>query len=275
MAELMDIFGNDGTRLHGKFWHHEKAKAIICIVHGFGEHIDRYDELAEFLNENGIAVAGMDLRGHGRSEGLKGHTPGFDHYLNDVEELLKSARADYTDIPMFLFGQSMGGLIVLGYVTSRNTTELSGFIASNPWLGLAFEPPAWKVKAGQFIANILPKFRMDNELNPETLSRIPEVVETYKNDPLVTTKISVRTFVEVSNAIAQLPMNMSKLKVQGLVYHGAADQLIDHDATEQLVSNSSKIDWESIPEAYHEPHNDLCKAEIFEKIKDWVNRRLS
>ena len=139
------INGRDGLELFVHFWKTEDPKGLLCIIPGYSEHGGRFRHVAEFLTAKQITVMAIDSRGHGKSKGLRGHTPSLDHMLDDIEEALKLARSEYNEIPIFLLGQSMGGNLVLNYVLRKPTNELSGFVASSPWLQLAFEPPKWKL----------------------------------------------------------------------------------------------------------------------------------
>lgn len=272
--EEIIISSKDGLTLYGEAWHLEKPKAVICIVHGFGEHIGRFADLMDYLNNAGYVCVGIDLRGHGKSEGLKGHAASLELLLSDIEELLKAARADYTEIPMFLLGHSMGGNLVLNYAIREEANELSGVIASAPWLRLAFEPPAWKVKIGKIASRIIPRFRQDSELNPEHLSKERKAVEAYENDPLVNLKISARLFEIMTKASDYALENAHKIKVDALLYHGLADKIIAYSGTKEFAEKA-KMPFHGLENVYHEPHNDTEQEEVKKLIDSWIRKRLT
>ncbi|MFH1320258.1 MAG: lysophospholipase [Bacteroidota bacterium] len=268
-----EITANDGLTLKGKFWMPEfQPSCIVCIVHGLGEHIGRYNHVAEYFNKNNIAVFAYDLRGHGKSEGKRGHTASYDLLLDDVEIMLNKARSETNQKPpLFLYGHSLGGNIVANYIIKRNVSELSGAVISSPWLRLAFEPPAFKVILGQLMSKIYPALTQHNGIDPNDLSKDQEVVRAYIEDPLVHSKISAGMFVNAYKAGLWAIDNADKLKIPILVMHGGEDKITSAEATSEFVKNAGenaklKI-WEGLR---HEPHNEIEKEEVLSYMKDWL-----
>ena len=105
----------DGTVLRGHIWAAAKPKAVMNLVHGFGEHSGRYADMAANLNAKGISVVTLDLRGHGQSDGARGYCPDYNLLLEDVDALLTKTRETYPDLPQILYGHSMGGGLVLNH----------------------------------------------------------------------------------------------------------------------------------------------------------------
>lgn len=267
------VYTQDGLRLSGKIFSPEKPKAAIVIVHGFGEHIERYKAFAENFAAQDIACIGVDLRGHGRSQGTKGHAPSIDHLLSDIEELLKAARSDYTSIPLFLFGHSMGGGLVLNYAITKNTNELAGVIASAPWVRLAFEPPAWKIKLGKFASKWFPRLRQHNELDPKDLSKDQKVVEEYENDPLINHKISARLYTIMTRAGEETLSTAADMKISPLIFHGDTDRITSHKASQKVAKLSNGV-FQRVEGGYHEPHQDKERQQVYVGISDYIADRL-
>ena len=161
--EVFALTAADGTTLHGRQWIPEDPIAMVCLIHGLGEHCGRFDHVARFLCKSGIAVYGMDLRGHGRSPGKRGHAR-CQNLWDDVEALMKHARLSQLDLPIFLYGHSWGGNIVSNFLLRRNASEVRGAILSSPWLKLSFEPKTVEKMLGQVMANIYPSFTQSNGL---------------------------------------------------------------------------------------------------------------
>ena len=246
---------------------------MVCIIHGFGEHIGRYRHVMQSLNDSKFNVYGVDLRGHGRSGGLKGHAPDLISLINDIEEFLKIVRAEHLYLPLFLFGHSMGGNLVLNYVIRDKSKELSGFIVSAPWIKLAFTPPRWKEQLGKLMAHIAPKIRQSNGLNSLHLSKDPEVSRLYDNDPLVNLKISAGLFAAINFGASYLMEHQSEIKLSGFVFHGQSDAIIDYKATMKLaLDNPDYIKWKLWKDVFHEAHNDLEQKEV---IKEWIDWMIS
>lgn len=273
MSNESDYFlSKDGHRLHYYYWSGESPTHLLCIVHGLGDHGMRYRHVGEYLSGHGIAVFAMDLRGHGQSEGKKGHTPSYDLLLSDIEELLKTARAEHTDLPMYLMGHSMGGNIVANYLIEMSTNELAGFILSAPWFRLAFEPPAWRVKAARILTGILPSLTQPNQLNTSHLSRDPAVVKAYEEDPLVHDRLSAGLFAKVMEAAQNVLKRVSEIELPGLIYHGDQDQIISFKATQEFAEKCPNAEWHALDGVYHEPHNDLGKEQLLELILNWLKK---
>lgn len=272
MTENFTLTAKDGKSLYGGEWLVENPKAAICLVHGLGEHIGRYEHVAEFLNANQISFFTTDLRGHGQSEGKRGHTPSHDMLLDDVEELLMYARAEYNDLPLFLYGHSLGGNIVTNYVLKKNTNELAGAIISSPWLQLAFEPPSFQIKLAKFFSGIFPALTQPNGLDVAHLTNDEVVNQAYANDPLNHNKISTRLFTEAYHEGLWTLENTRKNKIPLLIYHGSEDQITSPEASklfaERIGEQASYHQWKGIK---HEPHNDVKKEEVLEMILAWVS----
>jgi alpha-beta hydrolase superfamily lysophospholipase len=264
------ILSGDGIKLNYKISNVDDAIAVVCLLHGHGEHSGRYSHVIEHLNNKGISCVSFDFRGHGISEGKRGHIPSIEVVLNDVEESLKLVRLNHLDIPMFLFGHSFGGCVVLNYVLRKPITELKGFISSSPWLALAFEPPSWKVKLGEFMASTLPRFTLASELDPNHLSKDEPVGIDYVADALVHNKISAGFFSEVSKSGKYALENANNVKLPGLVYHGNADKVIDFESSKLFASKSENVEFKEFDGVYHEPHNDLEKEEVLNTLSSWI-----
>lgn len=266
------IYGRDGVKLYTYSWEVSSPKAIFCIVPGFGEHGGRYDHVANHLTDHGYSTICLDCRGHGKSGGLRGHAGSLGILIDDIEELLKYVRSEHNESMIFLFGHSMGGNLVLNYTLRKPIGELSGFVASSPWLKLAFQPPAWKLKLGNFISGIIPKLRQPSNLDVSALSKDRAVCRAYTEDPLVNSKISAGLFHSISLGAEHVRQNASKILTDGLIYHGTADRIIDYETTRETVeSTGENVSWISYDGVFHEPHNDLEKETVLNNLVDWLD----
>ncbi|MCP4460522.1 MAG: alpha/beta hydrolase [Cytophagales bacterium] len=269
--ENQSILSQDGLKLHLHHWAVDLPNKVICIVHGLGEHGGRYLEMANMLNKANCSVIAIDLRGHGLSEGKRGHTPSYELLLLDIEELLKTARAEYTDTPMILFGHSMGGNLVANFVKTKTTSELSGFILSSPFFDVVFQPPVWKVKLAKIIGELLPGLLQSNELDVSAISRDANEILKYIDDPLVHDRISIRLFLELTKNGRAVLENENKLKINGLHYHGDADQLVSFPSSEVFAEkNKDHVKWIPLKDTYHEPHNDLDRENVYKQIREFI-----
>jgi alpha-beta hydrolase superfamily lysophospholipase len=265
----------DGLDIHGLGWEPDgKIKAVVSLVHGQGEHTARYRNVAAALTRAGYALFGFDQRGHGKSGGPRGHTPSYDHLMDDVEDLLKQSAQRYPGLPQFLYGHSFGGNEVLNFAIRRKPT-LAGVIATGPWLKLAFEPPAFKVALGRIMNNIAPGFTQASGLEVAALSRDPKVVDAYVNDPLVHDKISARQFLSIRDAGVWALEHAAEFSLPLLLMHGGADRIVSADATREFAHKGRKnITLQIWDEWYHEIHNEPEQVEVFKTMIIWMDARL-
>lgn len=264
------ILSKDGKKLLVHSWQTGTEGPILAIVHGLGEHGGRYAPLAEVMVNAGVNVFVLDLRGHGQSEGERGHTPSYSLLQSDIEEFLKYCRAEHNESRLFLMGHSMGGNLVAHYVKHDTSQELSGFILSSPFFEVAFEPPAWKVQLAHAVGSILPGLTQGNELDPTAISRDASEVEKYVKDPLVHDRISVRLYLSIIAAGQKLLDDGKSVKIPGLVYHGDADRLVSYTATERFAKRNPNLTWVPLPGYFHEPHNDEGREKVYEMIREFV-----
>ncbi|MBX2842404.1 MAG: lysophospholipase [Flammeovirgaceae bacterium] len=265
------ISTSDGLTLKFKYWTPENyPKAIICLVHGFGEHQDRYQHVAEFFTKKDIGIFTYDQRGHGISEGKRGHTPSFRQLMEDLDQMLDLVIQKFPDLPIFLYGHSMGGNVVLNY-NLHYQKKLKGIIATSPWLGLAFQPPKIKVALGKIVNSIFPKFTEELTIDSGHISRDKKIVEMYKNDPLVHGKITVRAFLEIQHAGENAIENAYMQERPLYLCHGTADKVTSALASETFAKNAgSLVKFQLWEDCFHEIHNEPEKEKLFETILGFI-----
>jgi len=270
---------SDATPILVRDWRTEGKtgpQALVLVVHGVGEHCGRYDHVAQALLAGGYAVRGFDHRGHGRSGGLRGHVDGFQHYTRDLKAVLDDFRAAHPDdIPCFLLGHSMGGLIVLQFLQEYADEAVSGAILSNPCLEVAVNPPALKVAAGKLLSRILPQLRLDNELDTSLLCRDPDAVRAYEQDPLVHRKVSTRWYTSLLAAMEQVTGSSVRSALPTLWLLGGKDSICAPDGSRRfagsLADGTATIrEW---PEAFHEVHNGPDKQAYLTALRSWLDSR--
>ena len=268
---------HDGTRIAYQTWQPEtRAIAALCLHHGLGEHGGRYGALVERLVAEGHAVYALDMRGHGRSGGPRGHTPSYESLLDDLGDLITVARKEHPGRPIALLGHSLGGNIALNYAI-RRPDGLAAIIASAPWLKLPKPPPKPLAVLAKLLAKFAPAFTLGNALDVSGISRDPAVMAAYKADPLVHDRISAKLFVEGSAAAAWALEHAGEIKVPALVFHGAADRLTSPEGSRQFAERAgpAKITHHDYAGMYHEMHNDIGKEAVIEDIVRWLASRLS
>ena len=262
------------TEFYGQYWQPETTKAVIVLVHGMGEHATRYTHtVIPTFTENGYGVIAFDQFGHGKTSGKKGHCPSFEAVLESVDKVTEKAKEVFGDIPLFLYGHSMGGNVVINYVL-RKKHGFRGVIATSPFLRLAFQPPAIKMFFGKLIQKIAPSMTMGNELDANDISRDKTEVQKYINDPLVHDQISPNysiTFIETGKWAIE---HAKTLETPMLLLHGTDDKIIDYKGTEEFANTTKKAVLKLYKGGYHELHNDLCKVEMMGDVITWLNSQI-
>jgi len=268
-----DLIATDGVRLYGKSWIPGEPRAVICLVHGLGEHLGRYEHVAAHLVAKGFALYAYDQRGHGRSQGKRGHG-GQEQLWNDVETVLKKARSQHLYLPLFLYGHSLGGNVVSSFLLRRNTAELTGAVITSPWLELSFKPSSWQVRLGKFMSRIFPSMTQPNRLDASHLSRDEQVAELYQSDPLVHDRISASLFVGATESGEYAMKNASTLKIPLLVMHGTDDRITSPQASERFANTSALATLKLWPEFRHETHNEIGKEQVLDFLTNWLDHQI-
>ena len=262
------------TEFYGQYWQPETYKAAIILVHGMGEHATRYtDYVIPTLTENGYAVIAFDQFGHGKTSGKRGHCPSFEAVLESVEKVTEKAVEVFGTIPLFLYGHSMGGNVVVNYAL-RKEHSFAGVIATSPFLRLALKPPAIKLFMGKILQKIAPSITMGNELDTNDISRDKVAVQKYINDPLVHDQISPNysiTFIKTGKWAIE---NANTLKTSMFLLHGTGDKIIDYKGTQEFASQTKKATLKLYENGYHELHNDLCKEEMMTDALAWLKNEI-
>lgn len=265
--QAYELKTSDGISLHAQKWNDvEDSERTLLIVHGLGEHQNRYAHVAEHFVKDGFLVYSYDQRGHGKSDGPRGHTPSLSQNLDDLNLVINS-------IPhknLYLYGHSFGGNVTANYLLRRDCDTLRAAILSGAWLKLYKEPSTFDVTMATIMNIIYPKFTQSNKLDPNDLSYIEQVGIDYVNDPLRHNKITVGLFKHFHASGLWAIENAGQLKIPTLVIHGADDPIIDAHGSREFADAAGTLATLRIYEnTKHELHNDNKAKEVLSDISDW------
>ena len=266
--------GFGGLELYYQKWAPDgRYRSALIYIHGFGDHSSRHENLVESLVKSSKALYSFDLRGHGRSPGQRGYIGSWEELRGDVRAFVGLVRDIDGDLPIFLMGQSMGGLIVLEYAL-HCPDGLTGVIASAPAIG-EVGVPAWKMVLGRVLSNIWPRFSMNAGLNDADMSRDPEVVKASEGDPLTHSRGTTRLAAELQDAITWTLSHAPEFPVPLLMLHGSADRVVPPEASRRFYEDVTLDDKERIeyPGSYHELDNDTNHAEVLRDLIAWMEKR--
>lgn len=256
---------DDGTALRIARWGEENPHDVL-IVHGLAEHAGRYTHVAQALVDAGWRVTLVELRGHGESEGRRGHIKIWHHYIEDVQ-----IAASTVGRPFVLLCHSMGGLVGATALLEPSSPPCKAIAVSNPLWGIKADAPKLKIAAGRILSKILPWLPLDNEVETRLISRDPAVVAAYEADPLVFGTITPRWFTEMEGALADLVAKASTIQQPLRLMVSSADGICDADAAEALAERwggpHETVRYEAL---YHEIFNEPEQAQVIGELVAWL-----
>jgi len=251
-------------------------RAIIGIVHGLGGHSGQptYAHLVRHLTQNGYALYGVDLRGHGRSAGLHGHVNAWEEYRADLQGLLHVIGKQSAGRPVFLLGQSGGGLVVLEYAL-RRPEGLRGLIVSAPFL-TELKLPVVQRAVLLALAYLCPRLRLRPRLDLSGLSRDPEEVQKLVNDPLTDVRYSARLHRESLAAVRWTRAHAADLRLPLLLLHGAADPIMPPCGSQAFFEKVASQDktFKLYPGGVHNPFGDSNRQEVLADVVSWLEQHV-
>jgi alpha-beta hydrolase superfamily lysophospholipase len=263
----------DGLDMFGRRWMPEgDPRAVIVLVHGLGEHCGRYSHVGEMLAGEGYALLGFDLRGHGKSGGQRGHAASFEAFMKDIDSMFSQAADLFPGKRQFIYGHSLGGILTLNYVLRRRP-PLAGAVVTSPGLRTALEAQKGKVALAKMLGALLPSSGLPSGLDAAAISRDPEVVRRYREDPLVHDKITFGMARALLEAINWAFDHAAEFSVPLLLMHGTADQIAYDRGSKEFAAlvkgNCTLKLWDGLT---HETHNEPEKEQVFAYLREWLAR---
>ena len=269
--------GYGGLNMHYQCWLPDnKPKVILLFVHGFAEHSGRYGNLVDYFLSRGYGLYGYDLRGHGKSAGVRGYADRFSHFVDDLDVFFKLVQGRHPDSKIFLLGHSTGGTIATAYTILHQQTGFEGLILSGAILSPPSDVPAVTIFAARMLSFILPKAGL-YAMDAATISQDKSVVKAYLNDPLVYHgKVRARLGIELMNAMDIILRRIPEIRLPLLIMHGAADRLSNPRGSEILYREASSADktLKLYPGYYHEILNEPGRQQVLADIEAWLNAHI-
>ncbi|MFH0914646.1 MAG: alpha/beta hydrolase [Chloroflexota bacterium] len=264
--------GHRNLNLYYQCWLLDRCpKAVLVIAHGLAEHCGRYANLVNYFVPRDYAIFSFDQRGHGKSEGLRGHVERFSDYLSDLDTFLNLVRLKCGDARIFLIGHSMGGTIATAYAVEHQDA-LAGLVVSGAVLKVNSNVPPSAIAVSQVLSVLLPKTGVMT-LDASALSRDEAVVDAYRGDPLVyRDKIRARLGVELMKAMESLERQMPRVKLPTLIMHGTADRLSPPAGSQMLYQRlgSSDKTLKLYDGFYHEIFNEPGHQQVLADLETWL-----
>jgi alpha-beta hydrolase superfamily lysophospholipase len=259
----------DGVVLNYYHWVPENAKAAIVISHGWSEHAGRYNVLAEWFAEFGFEVHALDHRGHGKSQGKRGHVGQWLDYARDLEHL----RLSLDPLPQYLVGHSMGGMISvlhqLEYPNSFAAVALSG-----PAADVSIPVSTLKTLMGKTMSYIMPQLLLANNIDPYSVCSDTKVVESYINDPFNHGTVSARWFSEYLKTIERVKREAGDIKTPLAIWHGSGDTLVAPWVSKNLFSilKMEPRQYKLVEGVFHEILLETNWMDTANEMKTWLSK---
>jgi len=272
----------DGLQLVSEHRLVGQARGHVVIVHGFAEHLQRYEAIATALTARGYSCHQFDLRGHGRSEGTRGHVSAFEEYRDDLQLFLEHTREVLGSVyntessPWLLLAHSLGGLIALSFELHRPKSFLA-LALSSPFLYPSFKLPPFADQFSSLAAHLVPTLPIKSLMKPEWLSHDPAIVEAYTKDPLIFSTCTPSWWTAVRAEQKEVLERSAEIKTSALFLLGDADRIADWHYSrrvfERLGSEPKRL--EVYRGFFHEVLNEIGRERVSAEILSWFDERTS
>lgn len=266
----------DGTSIYWQGWTPDDAsrpKAVVQVIHGYAEHIGRYGNVVGELLPAGYAVFGTDHRGHGKSEGKRGHVMSFQEFIDDEKQFQREViRTKFSGLPCFVLGHSMGSLIAMNLV-EQNANEIQGLVLSGTGSRPGTDIPKILLTATKILSGLLPSIHVKSPLPPEFISRDPEVVRAYVEDPLVYNVITPRLAHEMNRYVVIGAENAGKIQIPVLIQLGSQDTAFSGQKELFEMVGAKDKTFKRYEGLKHEVYNELAhdRTRVLQDLRSWLD----
>ena len=252
----------------------KSPRAAVGILHGYADYGARYAHVMDAWAERGIGSVAIDMRGHGRAQGTRGHCGRFEEFLDDAGELARILGDRATGVPTFLMGHSFGGLVAAHSVL-ESARSWRGLLLSAPYFGVALEIPRLKLTVGRIASRIAPKLGLPTGIQGKHLTHDLARARAYEDDPLVFPLARARWFRESQKAQDRLLARASEMTLPLYMVFGTSDPLAKMETAKSWFDAVGSRDktWDPRENLLHEVLNELSWRDIADTMADWVLAR--
>jgi alpha-beta hydrolase superfamily lysophospholipase len=268
--------GARGQSIYYRYWVPDDAlRGVILLVHGAGEHGDRYAYFAQRCCDVGLAVAALDHAGHGKSDGDYGHMERFQDHLDNLDAFRQQVAQAFPGQPLVLVGHSMGGLISACYLLEHQA-HFAACVLSGPAIKTELEPGFVQTALIRLLSALAPRMGV-LQLDAGGVSRDPAVVEAYQQDPRINHgKMSARFVSELFGAMGRIQAEAASIELPLLIMHGESDVMTAPSGSQFLHDRVSSTDkaLKLYPGLYHEIFNEPERDTVIDDLLGWLDTRL-
>lgn len=266
-------------KLYYRLWEPASPLGMLLFIHGAGEHSGQYSHIGMESSHRNIAFIAPDLRGFGKSEGKRGYIRQFKDYLDDLDELVIQLKIQFSELPIFLFGHSLGGLVAIRYA-QQFFNKVSGVILSSPALGIRLKLPYFIKKSIDLVSLLAPALSVELVKWNESLrklkwlqSRLPEWTSELLKDPLATIRYTPRWFAELLHNGTKALSEVNQFHSPILCLYDRHDPIVNSDLIEQFIGSIASADKECSVFAKGK-HQFLHDSDVLRHIFQWLDARL-
>lgn len=267
----------DSAELYQRHWTRqtETALGVLLCVHGLSEHSGRYAPLAAKVSRAGFDVLAVDLYGHGRSPGPRGHLRDFEvDHLGAVDALMAAADEAGLGAPRYLLGHSLGGLVAARWAQVHLVEDrLAGLILLTPFIAPQIRVPGWKRALASLLSGPMPGYTLATGIRDEDLFRDPDEEEAFASDPLVQRRISAGHWISLEPEQTRLMAGAADLRLPTLLQLAGEDRIASTEAAlalGQALPDATIIEY---AHAFHPLHVDPLSGRVIEDLIDWMRQR--
>ena len=266
--------GHDGTKLFLQKWIKPDAKGTILFTHGQAEHSECYGRLIQAFDLEAWNFIGWDLRGHGRSSGLRGYAKDIDDYVLDFQIFINLCKtfSEVNSKPTITLAHSLGGLIQTCALLEKKIEGISAQVLSSPLFNVSVVVPAWKDSGAHLLNSIFPKVTLGNEIKNSDLTRDLDVIREYEQDIYRHNKISSGVYLGMKREFPKVQARASEITLPTLLHISDNDPIVSSPSAIQFFEqiSSDKKELKIIEGGKHELYNDTCRAQVFQTVIQYL-----
>lgn len=266
----------DGKHLYVSLQTRGRPEGVVVMVHGLGEYSGRYHHVVDAWTDLGLAVVRFDLRGHGRSQGVRGYVADYTRFLDDLSLMVELARHRFPALPVVVYGHSLGGGIVANWCLKRFTpeSEVVAAVLSSPWLRLARPRPVWEVLPIRMMSAVWPWFPLPAYFRVQDLCRDPHAMQAYREDRHIHHRITARLAIQAYDAGRWALANADHFPLPVLAIHGGQDRLTSATATREFCQRVPRAELYFYEHLVHETHNEPEWRDVVHRVGSWIRNQV-
>lgn len=264
------------AQLYFQVWKTPNPRGTIIVTPGHGEHTESYRRLVNTLENDNWDIYIWDLRGHGRSDGTRGYAESFDIYCEDYKIFLQQvlSQPGIKNNPVILLGHSMGCLVQIKSLIQWPELTPDAMVLSSPLVGIGVRVPPFKKTAAEWLKKLMPTVTLWNEVQNKDLTRDPEVIREFEQDPLRHARISSGVYLGFLESFDFVQARAEMIECRTLLQLPSQDPIISTPEAIRFFENLGSKDkvLKVYQDAKHEIYNDIIRDQVFQDLKDFLNQ---